>query len=234
MATPLGRRLTEGMFWLGAAGIVIGAPAAWIWTEWKGAGFAILWGLLLILLGRFDRVTQFSLGAAGLMVQMQQKIDEAAATLKQVQRLAASTSHALLTSLMADEFMDGITMGKKLELRDRVIAELKSLGLSESDLRQVEADWRKGAMVTYWRRIGDLVQKEMNAAKRSHDDVNSFAADYQNLLDYKSWTAPAPDQIQTFLQGRGLASTVALEWIGEYRHYVSTNEMRRPDELSPR
>lgn len=232
MRRSIAHVLGDAVYWLGVAAIVIVAPSAWLFSGWNGAGFAVLWGLLLIVVGRFDRVTQFSFGATGLMVQLQQKIDEATATLEQVRSLATATSFALLSELMAGEFSYGSPLTKRIEVRNRIIAELKSLKLPDEKLRQAEAGWQEYGAILYTGKIRSVVVKEMKAAGRSGDEIGTFESEFKTALQPNTWTAPTASAVREFLQKRGLLSAVAAKWIEEYQQFLNTGEIRRPDEFS--
>ncbi len=227
----IGQKLLGLVFALGVIGLVFGAPAAWFFHAWSGAGFVIVWSLLLMIVGRFDRLTKLSLGATGLNVELQQKIEEATDTIERVRSLAATTSYALLTELMASEFFYGSPLTKRLSIRDRVIAELKSLKLGDDKLRDVQSGWLAHGAVLFSSKVRSTVEKDIKTAGRGADDVAEFVAEYNKELQPDTWTAPSPDAIRTFLEKRRLLSVAAVEWIEDYRHFLETGDLRRPEQF---
>jgi hypothetical protein len=214
------------LFWIGIAftalvPITIGLTGGSASTTWVAA----LCGAFITFMAKLKDLTELSLGP--VRAKMRETIAEANATVEQLREVATTLVSAMLTDMMAGNFMSGMTLGVRLELRDQVMSSLRRIGVSEDQLSRAEAEWRKGIGVTYHRIVAKAIQRAAGDGK--HDPA--LATEFQELLDFPTWSAPRPVEMESFARKRGVLTEDVQGWIADYRHFLDTNEIRRRGEF---
>ena len=113
------------------------------------------------------------------------------------------------------------------ECAKAVVAELKALGMSGDEIRDVETDWRKAMGVIYWRAVGKALEPSFTATGPARNDtVNRWNA----LLRIDTWHTPSPAEMERFCANEQLLVTPdARERLDDYRHFLEHNHIRRRD-----
>lgn len=196
-------------------------------TSVSFAALSLLAYCFLLFFIRFEDIAEISLGP--LRAKMKEQIEESAATVEQLRSLASAISRGVLTDLMAGQFFDGMTLRQRLDLHESIINELRSLGVSESQINEAETNWRKGIGVIYHRIIRQHLQKNQID---EGVDRNKLLADFQDLLEFSEWDAPSPERIRSWLGKRGIRPSEELnQWIGDYEMFIETNTIPRRREF---
>ena len=133
------------LFWVGvvltiAAPLIIGIKYEDPSTSWVAA----LCGAFITFISKLDQISELSLGP--VKAKMKEKIDEVDKVLKQLREAVTVTSHATLTDLMAGGMMGSMTLGKRLEIHENIILNLRAIGASEEQVAMAEKDWKKANM----------------------------------------------------------------------------------------
>lgn len=221
------------LFWLGvlftlAAPIIVGTVLRDPSTTWVVA----LCGAFVTLLVKLDDLVELSLGP--VKAKMRETVIEAHATVDQLRTVAAVTAKASLTDLMSSNFMSGTTLKTRLDLHDSVIAALKSIGASDSAVRDADEMWRRGIGVTYHRAILKRIQQQTTRRTDNDpvsDEKRRAPNEFQELLDFENWLAPTPNVIRAFLTSKDLMTPEISLWIDDYEHFIGTGEIRRRDQF---
>lgn len=211
------------------AGLILVAPTLvyLVTKDGLAATFALVSATLFTLLLRFDEMSEVAVGP--LRVALSKKIEEATATLAQLRTITRTISRTLLTDLASGSFMDGMSTTTRLALHDEVIAELKSLGMSGDEIRDVETDWRKAMGVIYWRAVGKALEPSFAATGPTRNDTVSR---WNALLRIDTWHTPSPAEMERFCANEQLLVTPdAREWLEDYRHFLEHNSIRRRDKF---
>jgi len=219
------------LFWMGiffTATIPIGiglyfenASTAWL---------AFVCGGFIIFIARLEDLAELSLGP--LKAKMRETIQQAHVTIDQLGRVAQTFTKATLTGQMAANFMDGTTLETRLNLHDQLISALKEIGLNEDKIKDADEMWAKGIGIIYHRGIRELLQenhKHDPITGRVSPEILTALEEFQDLLHFKYWQAPTPDQMQEFVQGKGLMTPEIAALISDYRSFVNTGEIKRRD-----
>lgn len=115
------------------------------------------------------------------------------------------------------------------------MASLKTLGLSNSEIDDVEAMWRQGIGIIYHRAIGNAAAERTHPSKLSTKElsdevIHEAIQQFSKLIDIKSgWQSLSPAEYEEFLKEHNLLNDAAQEWIDDYRHYIEHGEIRRRD-----
>jgi hypothetical protein len=219
------------LFWLGAV-LTLAAPLIFGLTGHDAATSAIVAasGIAVMVLTKIEDLVEISFGP--LSARMRETIREAAATIEQLRSVATAISQASLTDMMAGNFMGGTTLRTRMQLRDRIIQTLRDVGVSEAQVSEAESEWRKGISLIYHRVIRERLEGRSHPNRVNTDasgDILAASREFQSLIDFSIWRAPTPEEMTTFLAARGLLNEELQEWIDDYRHYLTRNEIRRLD-----
>lgn len=204
---------------VGVLAVALGCPALILMDNITGAGAMLVAGLVAILVGRLDHVEEFALGP--LKARLRASIAEANATVQQLRAVALGFAEASLTDLMAGNFMDSMSLRQRLAVHDVIVKALVDLGVSQQDVQKVSADWNKGICLTYGRAIRKVLPNPDADARTAYDALSKF----------DEWREATPDEIQSFVDQRGLNTPNVAAWIDDYRHFLRTKEIRRLDEF---
>jgi hypothetical protein len=207
---------------IGALLIILGPILAYWLTELSSlAWLALVAASTFTVVTRLEDLTELSLGP--LKARMRETLDEATATLAQLREVATITSRVVLTDLIADHFIDGMPLSKRLDLYDTIMASLDKIGASQLQKASAETEWRRVICMIYYHAVVGAVAKDdsLDQAKKSE-----MVQELRNMSDYTEWYAPPPQVITKFLSNRGYSSEDLDQWIADYRHFIECNEIR--------
>ena len=181
---------------LGIAIITKNANASWL---------SALCGAFVIIVAKLDNIAELSLGP--LKAKMRETIQEALATLEQLREIAATSAKATLTDSMAGNFMKGTTLENRLDLHDEIVKSLISIGVSKQQIEEATKMWNKGVGIIYHRGIRVALEgrKKPNLVNtQASDEVRAASNEFLELIEFDKWKAPTPDEIEKFIDGKGL------------------------------
>jgi hypothetical protein len=190
------------------------------------ATLAAACGAFVTLLAKVDDLVELSLGP--VKARMRETIEKAAATIDQLQNIALVSARAQLTSLMSASFISASNLAQRLEVRNQVVGALEALGIPKDGIAVAETEWRKGVGVIFHRYVQlYLTRVQSRGGVQLPVSATTAAKEIEDLLDFRSWTAPSPEQIRSVLDRHGIVPPPELdEWLLDYRHYLNTNEIR--------
>ena len=215
-----------GVFFTIIAPIVIGTGFADYSTSWVAA----LCGAFITFISKFDEIAELSLGP--VRAKMRETIQQANATIEQVQRIARNISETTLTALMAGNFgfTDGLNLESRLDLHYRLVQSLKEIGIPDKDISELDAKWKQGIGVIYHRAIAPLIddREEPHLVNpNATEEQKKAQAGWDELLEFEQWKAPTPAEMTIYLESVGFLTDEINEWIGDYRHFLKTGEINR-------
>lgn len=118
-----------GPYWNLIVGIfIIIAPVIWLgfWGKKTGMWLIVVAGSTAVTFANIDKIQWFKI--AGIEAEMRKAVLDANATIEQLRDVATTSARATITSLMADNFIDSITLKNRLELHDQSEEKNYSLG----------------------------------------------------------------------------------------------------------
>ncbi|MFY2508842.1 hypothetical protein ACN3E9_11265 [Vibrio pectenicida] len=184
-------------------------------------------GAFITLLSKLNDIAELSFGP--LKARMNDKINEATATIAQLNKLSVTLSDATLTDLMASNFMGGASIEKKLVIHDNIISTLNDIGIEPTEINQVEESWIKGISVIYVQIIQNHIE---GRTKPSTININITEAQklasqaLKDMSDFSTWSVPTPQQIKNVIARHSISSVEASEWLDDYDHFLEHNEIR--------
>lgn len=221
------------IFWIGTLFILI-VPVyiGIVYHDYKTGLIALVGGAFLIFISRLDVIAELSLGP--VKAKMKKKIDEATATIQQLQEIATMTSEATLTDLMAGSFMGSMSLAKRLEVHDKVISSLKKIGASPEQIASAEKDWRKGISVIYLRAIKYVLEQRTEKNRintKLGEERKQASQEIEKLNDFTIWKSAMPEQIRDILKRRSIDDPAVNDWVDDYECFLEKNEIRRQEQF---
>lgn len=193
-------------------------------------GLIIAAGAIAISFLNIDRIQRFK--GAGFEAEMRQAVEHVHATVDQLRVLAAASAESTLTTLMADNFLDGTSLETRLDLHDRLIHSLEEIGVPPSKIAEADHQWRKGVGIIYHRGIRHFLEGRTQKSQiNSKADPSVLAAskEFQDLLKFETWQAPSSQEMREFINGHNVMNTEVDQLLEDYAHFERTNQIRRRD-----
>lgn len=193
-------------------------------------GIIVVAGAICLAFLHIDKIQKFK--GAGFEAEMKQAVAEANATIQQLREVATTSAEAVLTYLMAGNFMDGTTLGKRLDLHDQLIVNLENIEASPEQIHKADIMWRNGIGVIFHRGIRAALEgrenpHQINAKAEKH--VLDASNEFQNLLDFPNWMAPSPKEIEEFANDKGVMNPMVEELLKDYSEFMQSGTFRRRD-----
>ncbi|MDD4402773.1 MAG: hypothetical protein PHI24_13195 [Desulfitobacteriaceae bacterium] len=193
-------------------------------------GLIVVAGAICLAFLHIDKIQKFK--GAGFEAEMKQAVAEANATVQQLREVAATSSEAILTDLMAGNFFDGTTLEKRIDLHDQIIVNLRNIGASPKQIEKADLMWRKGIGVIFHRGIRVAIEQRKNP-----DQINTKAEKYildaskefQDLLDFSNWQALSSKEMEEFISNRDAMNTEVKELLIDYAQFEEEGTFRRKD-----
>lgn len=182
---------------------------------------------VLALASQIDRLTELS--GLGVSAKLREKIAEADATIQDAREIFATLSRAILTDLIAGDFMSGMGTQRRLDLHDEVMRELRDAKLTRSQLERAEAGWKGGMEMMFNRLFRRLLDERLAASAMPKEDQGKVSAEFRKLLDFDQWMAGSPTDYRQLFERAGLLDAEVLGWVSDFQHYRDTAELRRRD-----
>jgi hypothetical protein len=168
-----------------------------------------------------DKIQRFKgAGFEAEMKKVDQVVKDANATIEQLRNVATTSARATITSLMAGNFMDGMTMKDRMELHDQLISNLARIGASKRQIEESDEMWKRGFGVIYHRCIKNKLEESKHP---------TASQEFQDLLKFDEWKAPSSKEIEKFIDSKGLMNQELKELIEDYRYFETTGSVRRKE-----
>jgi hypothetical protein len=213
------KRWRYGFYGLAAAFL---AAFAVVVLVQNGASFLLLIAAgLCLVASRLPDITKFKLTAGGLETELRDALEEAQATVKQVQYLAAENAKLALFLIQADGRWGGGSPKHKDEMRSAVLGSLRTLGLSEAEVSRVLDIERPYIRFDH----AHLVTRRLSPPRDQLNEWNAFFDEsHQGVGNERS-----PEELRDFLQSLGLIDQTVDDLLQDYAFYEATGQIRRPE-----
>ena len=120
----------------------------------------------------------------------------------------------------------------RLDLHDRIIESLREIGLSEDKIKDVNQMWVKGIGLIYHRGIRYALINRIEQNKidtKTKSELSKVSEEFQKMQDFKQWKVPSPDEMELFIEEKGLLNQKIKELIEDYRYFLQTGKIRRKE-----
>jgi len=154
----------------------------------------------------------------------------AKSTVDQLQNIACINAEAALTDSMAACFMGGVDFKTRLDLNDRIIDSLIEIGVSEEKIKDVKKMWSKGIGIIYHRHIRNALEGRTDPNMLNMEvspELREASKEFQETMNFKQWEVLSPDEMESFIEGKGVMNDTVRELISDYRHFLETGNIRR-------
>ena len=193
-------------------------------------GIVVLVGAIVLAFLNIDKIQRFK--GAGFEAEMKRAVEEANATIEQLREVAATASEAILTDLMAGNFMSGTTLEKRLELHDQLMGNLRDIGASEKQIEKADEMWEKGIAIIFHRGIRVVLEGRENPHQintKAEEYVLQASREFQELLKFEEWKTPPSDELREFVNSKGVMNPKVDELLKDYSEFEKSGTFRRRD-----
>ncbi|BCH26113.1 hypothetical protein MesoLjLb_58980 [Mesorhizobium sp. L-8-3] len=131
--------------------------------------------------------------------------------------------------MQAQGRLGGTSLENQNEMRNRVIAALKNLGVAKEKILDVVAVEYPYIDFDY----SQYVTKPLNRKLQGEDRqkwIEFFSADKRKGIGYE----PKPDELEQFLKSANLLDAETKERLEDYRYFLKHREHRRPEQWDKR
>ena len=118
---------------------------------------------------------------------------------------------------------------EKQAFEDKLLQNLREIGLSEKEIEEVRKAQRPYVLFDYASFITRGLHDTVSGDKRAQWN-EFFSADRRKGIGYE----PSPDELQEFLSSIDLMTDEVREHIEDYRYYEQHTKHRRPEEWKHR
>lgn len=194
-----------------------------LWFLYAGrdsVGTAIAGAIACLLLPHIPAMTKFKFGLGGVEAEMKQVIEDAKASVAQLHELAATQAAATIQQIAAEgRWGGGMSVRSKEDLRQQIIASLRTIGLPEERIQNV--DRADEAYVLF-----DYVGYVVGAIKQSSLSKEQKEI-WQTSFKNHSLTNPcSPRDLRAILLRMDHLSDEAEQRVLDYEHYAMTGTHR--------
>ena len=193
-------------------------------------GLIVAAGAIALAFLNIDKIQRFK--GAGFEAEMKRAVEEANVTLEQLREVAATSSEAILTDLMAGNFVSGTTLEKRLDLHDQLIRNLKDIGASERQIEKADEMWKKGIGIIFHRGIRVALEgRKAPHRVNTEADENVLAAseEFQDLLNFEKWEIPTSKELRKFITRKNVMNPDVDGLLKDYSEYEKSGEFIRRD-----
>lgn len=183
----------------------------------------ILTGLLIVG-SRASDLIEFGLTRDGMTAKLRTALDEARATVGQLQFLAAEMAKVIVDTNEREGRWGGTKRrSDKYATKQSVLAALKSLGVADEKLREVETADDAALHFDYAIDVRDAAVKA-SAKKKDKEAEQQLRV----IASTGFGSEPAPGEFRSLLSGLGVQSDEVEAALLDYEHYHNTKSHRRP------
>lgn len=175
--------------------------------------------LSAMLILRFDTIKNLKVMGV-LTAELEQKIQQAEVTLRQVKEISLASSKATLAELISSQFMVGLQFDERLEIKNRVVQSLQSLHVSEEERAEVESEWRLGCRFLFYTVIKQKI--EDLGYRRAFIEAKAL------MKNTDKWeSTPTASELRTIIENYKLdkRSQALKELLKDYEHFERTAEI---------
>jgi hypothetical protein len=215
-------RLWRNLFYFGAVAF-LALFAYRLFEEKDGQFLTLLSACICLVAARFEDIVKFKFSKDGLEGEMRQVIDDAKATVAQLNLLGVELSKAILWSMQAQGRFGGTSSDSQDAMREKVLTTLTTLGASEAQIADVKAveypyiDFDYAYFVTH--RLPTSLNED------GHKLWNEFySAEKRKGIGFE----PSPDELEAFLKKLGPITDETAARLDDYRYFKAHRIHRRP------
>ena len=180
----------------------------------------VVTGASALLLTRPD-ISSF--GLLGLQATLERQIGKVQVTIEELQKLAAAMAKASLTQLaMSGQIMHMLNTDVKFGMRDKIIASLKEIGVSDADMHEAQGTW----IDVYC----DMLVSEIEA--EAEKLLPSAPEEINKLPEAVKYGVPEPETLEKWFAYHKLSSPRLDQLMDEYKRLWATGSMKDPSIIS--
>lgn len=191
----------------------------------KEMGIAIVGGSIAMAFVNIDKIQKFK--GAGFEAEMKLVIDEANATLKELQEIATTTTEATLYQLTESQFFGNFSFSKKLKIHDQLIEKLKAINIKNGQIKKIEKVWNKGILARYHNRVTE----EAQGLFKTSQEKNEIAEKLKDLINFKELEIENSRSHRKVLQDNNAINDTINVLLDEFQEFENTFKLKKDGQL---
>ncbi|MFM2478841.1 hypothetical protein [Celerinatantimonas sp. MCCC 1A17872] len=194
-------------------------------------GIIVVAGAIFLSFLNIDKIQRFK--GAGFEAEMRQVVEDANASIHQLRDVATTSTKATLTTLIASSFgfTNGMNLKSRLDLHDKLIADLKKLGVSEQQIEQADEMWKRGVHMIFHRGIVAAIErreKSCIANKNLEPKIREASREFQTkFLDFDNWVTGSSGEMKQFIIDKQIMNPEVEELLKDYSEFEKNGVYRR-------
>lgn len=197
--------------------LLIAPCVALSFNDDRAAGILATIGIAAIILTRLDDLVSFS--ALGIKAKLRRKVAEVDKIIDQLKMVSKALATAGLQQIaMSGQLLSGLNTETKFKVRNDIVAALKKIGVSNSDIVEAHDVW----IEVYGQLLLNIIVGD--AAKDL--DLAEIKDQIRKLPKLKNSQLPTGMELQGWAAGK---SDSTVELCDQYRSLVDTGGMTKPD-----
>ncbi|WP_259667583.1 hypothetical protein [Rhizobium lentis] len=182
-----------------------------------------------VLATRLDDIQDLTFGPTGLAAKLAKQLEEARATVKQLQDFAEVFAARSVQQIAGDNRMSGLSPKQKREAISEIVRGLKSIQLPDDRIEKVLSLSNPYDDYDYWSWTMSPIYSAENK------EVQNLANQFYDISASKGiGHNPDPDATESFLKAHGFYRGEIAERIIDWQYWKANRKHRRLDEWEAR
>lgn len=184
--------------------------------------FSFLGLIACLIAANLDRIAEFKASASGVEAKTREVIARAETAVSELQLLAAIVGEVTLSLVKRSGRLGGYSDPEEETLKERVLDVLRKVGVQESELPRVMAEWHRFTEFDYALLIlgGSTIP----------DGVDHVTMEeWKGLRSGRLAKIPTPEEIRRFLEKHGFMTAERAGYLEDYEYYRTHQSHRRPE-----
>lgn len=172
------------------------------------------------------RITEVS--AFGVTAKLREEVQRAENAVESLRKLAKLVGSQIIYDVATSHyFFDPNTTADRLNSCDQVMNFLREIGMSDSDIVEVEAPARP--FMAFW--LHDAIRKVAYPDIAS-DKSSEFTREFDMARDFRGRKPATPEQLESVLRKYGVWSEQTKGWLESYSRFLKGGPIERRQELT--
>lgn len=172
---------------------------------------------------RLDDITNLTFGATGLQAALEKQLEEAQATITQLQGIAELFGQISVQQITLNDRWGGITSKEKREAIERIERELAGIGLTSDRIEKVLSIQRDYDRLDYY----VWVTQTIPAPTPTVEEVQAYTGFPAAFPDVSVSSVPKIADVEAYLKKYGITTGESIERLKDWKQYEYDHTHRR-------
>lgn len=194
--------------------LVVPTVAVFSGVGWDSSLVLAGGGVAAMLFTRLSDIVRFR--GLGIEAELQRKIDEANATIAQLQELALAVAEPVLTNLALQGYLVQLNNSDRYAMREKILKVLGGIGLKPEALVNIDSIFRQMFR-------NRLVLKALDGVQLTEGEEKTQLERLRSIEN-----PPTADEVEAFLSERGLMTGDRKRYLEELRGFEKNGTLSNP------